>query len=280
MLEIKELRFGYGSQQVLKGVNLQAETGDLIFLLGGNGAGKTTLFKCVLGLLHGYTGDVSIAGKSTRSMMAREQAGKIAFIPQSHSNVFQFSVLDMVLMGTNHQLGPFASPGKAERKCAMEALEQVGIASFAKRNYHELSGGEQPLVLVARALAHQAKILLMDEPTASLDYGNQLKVLDKVTALANQGYTILLSCHNPQQSLLYAARIIVLHNGVIAADGRPDAVLNEALLQKIYGVATRFVYTDHGILIAPERESKLHLAAAGDGCLLKPDSNSDSAETL
>lgn len=251
MLEIQNLCFSYGRQSVLRGVNLYAEAGELVFLLGGNGAGKTTLFKCVLGLLPKYSGNISVAGKDISTMSVREQARTLAYIPQSHSNVFRYSVLDMVLMGANHRVGIFSAPGRAEHTLAMQAMEQVGIAELSARSYHQLSGGEQQLVLVARALAQQTRVLLMDEPTACLDYGNQLKVLDKVTALAEQGYTVLLSCHNPQQALLYAKRVIALHDGIIAADGAPNEVLNETLLQKLYGVSTDFVHTQRGTLIVP-----------------------------
>ncbi len=256
MLDVRDLSFGYTKREVLKGVNLHVESGELVFLLGSNGAGKTTMFKCILGLLHGYGGDIAVDGRSTHEMTPKELAGEIAFIPQNHSNVFEFTVLEMVLMGTNHRLNAFSSPGREEKRIAMDALEQIGIAEFAQRSYQRLSGGEQQLVLVARALAQQTKILLMDEPTASLDYGNQLKVLDKVADLTKDGYTILLSCHNPQQSLLYAERIVALHDGVIAADGHPETVLNADLLRMIYGVNTRFVHTEYGTLIARTREDR------------------------
>lgn len=251
MLEVQNLQFSYGSRPVLKGVSFQAAEKDLIFVLGANGAGKTTLFRCMLGLLHGYRGQILLDGQNIALLPAKELARRIAFIPQFHNPVFAYTALDMVLMGTNHRLSTFASPGRREREIAMQAMRQLGIEDFAGRNFQELSGGEQQLVLVARALAQEAKILLMDEPTSALDYGNQLRVLQKITALSEQGYTILLSCHNPQHALLYARRVIALADGAICADGAPESALNSDLIRRLYGVEAHFIRTQDGVLIAP-----------------------------
>ena len=126
---------------------------------------------------------------------------------------------------------------------------------YAHRSFAELSGGEQQLVLAARALAQQARLLLMDEPTSALDFGNQVRVLERVSALTLRGYTVLLSCHNPQHAMLYAQRVVALHDGLVAADGPPDQALDEALMRKLYGVPARFVRTGDGVLIAPVRKS-------------------------
>ncbi|KGF56286.1 ABC transporter ATP-binding protein [Flavonifractor plautii] len=169
--------------------------------------------------------------------------------------VFPYTALELVLMGTNHRLGLFSAPGRRERAIALEALAELGIADYAHRSFAELSGGEQQLVLAARALAQQARLLLMDEPTSSLDFGNQVRVLERVSALTLRGYTVLLSCHNPQHAMLYAQRVVALHDGRVAADGPPDQALDEALMRKLYGVPARFVRTGDGVLIAPVRKS-------------------------
>ncbi len=254
-MELQNLRFSYGDRPVLRGVNLRVEPGELVFVLGANGAGKTTLFRCVLGLLKDWDGKVLLDGHDTKTMEPRELAKRIAYIPQAHHPVFPYSVLDMVLMGTNHRLGAFSAPGARERQLAMDALAQLGIAEYADRNFQRLSGGEQQLVLIARALAQEAKILLMDEPTSSLDFGNQVRVLERVSSLAWQGYTILISCHNPQHAMLYAQRVVALHDGAVAADGPPAQALTPELLRTLYGVPARFVETDDGVLIAPVRRS-------------------------
>lgn len=251
MLEVRDLRFSFGAREVLKGVSFEASENELIFLLGANGAGKTTLFRCMLGLLHGYHGKILLNGQNVASLPAKELARRVAYIPQFHNPVFAYTALDMVLMGTNHRLSTFASPGRRERETAMQAMAQLGIEEFAERNFQELSGGEQQLVLVARGLAQEAKILLMDEPTSALDYGNQLRVLEKVAALSAQGYTVLLSCHNPQLAMLYAKRVIALHDGTVAADGTPETALDPQLIRLLYGVEANFLQTPDGVLIAP-----------------------------
>lgn len=251
MLHVNNLRFSYGSREVLRGVSFAAQAGELIFLLGANGAGKTTLFRCILGLNPVTEGEILLQGTALHTLPPKQQAQKIAYIPQNHSNVFDYSVLDMVLMGTSHRLSAFASPGKQEKQLAENALRQVGMEQLAHREYAKLSGGEQQLILIARALAQKANVLLMDEPTASLDYGNQLKVLRKIQDLAAQGYTVVLSSHNPQQALLYASRVVALDGGLVVADGTPEEVLSEALLYRLYGVQTHFTKTPDGVLISP-----------------------------
>ncbi len=256
MLSVHDLRFSYGQRNVLNGIEFEAGENELIFVLGANGAGKTTLFRCILGLLHGYHGSIFVNGSNASELTAKELAKKIAYIPQFHNAVFPYSALDMVLMGTNHRLSVFASPGRREREISMQAMEQIGIADFAERSFQTLSGGEQQLVLVARALAQQAKIFLMDEPTSALDFGNQVRVLEKISALSHSGYTIVLSCHNPQLAMLYAGRLLAMHEGRIVADGAPENVMNATLLEQLYGIPAQFVQTDGGILIAPIRLEK------------------------
>ncbi|MBR4098773.1 MAG: ATP-binding cassette domain-containing protein [Clostridium sp.] len=255
MIQIQNLQYSYGKHSVLNNFSLELGEGELIFLLGANGAGKSTLFRCILGLLHDYQGDIFINGINTRSMSAKELARRISYIPQNHHPTFPYSVLDMVLMGTNHRLSPFSSPGPKEEEVALQALSQMGIQDFADRNFQELSGGEQQLVLIARALAQQGKILLMDEPTSALDYGNQIRVLDKAADLARQGYTILLSCHNPQQAFLYADRVIAMDGGNVVADGRPSEVLSEHLIRQLYHVPVQLIPTESGMLLAPVQKS-------------------------
>ena len=261
MLDIRDLRFSYGDRPVLRGVSLRLGVGELVFLLGANGAGKSTLFRCVLGLLPGYGGTVALRSGDTRRLSARALAREIAYIPQNHHPTFSYPVLDMVLMGTHHRLSPFSNPGPKEEAVALEALEQVGIRDLAQRDFQRLSGGEQQLVLIARALAQQARILLMDEPTSSLDFGNRIRVLDKTAELARQGYTILLSCHDPQLALLYADRVVALHQGRVLADGRPEAVLTESLLHTLYQVPVRMTPTEHGTLLSPVRRHVYHWTA-------------------
>ena len=202
MLEVEHLRFSFGAREVLRGVDLRAEPGELVFVLGANGAGKTTLFRCILGLLPGYQGCVRVDGCDVSSLAPRALAKKIAYIPQTSHMIFPYTALELVLMGTNRRLGLFSAPGRRERAIAMEALEELGIADYAHRSFAELSGGEQQLVLAARALAQQARLLLMDEPTSALDPGSTMKVEELMSEL-KKNYTVVIVTHNMQQ----AARI-------------------------------------------------------------------------
>lgn len=251
MIEARELRFAYGEQPVLEGVSFTLDGGGLTALLGGNGAGKTTLMHCMLGLQSNYEGALLLNGRDVRRYAANELARLIAYIPQSHYPAFGYTALDMVLMGTTRQVGAFASPGAKQRAAALDALDRMGIAALAGRLFTRLSGGERQLVLIARALAQDARVLLMDEPTASLDYGHQLLLLEQARTLSAGGYTLLMSTHNPQHALLYADRALALHAGRLIADGAPGDALTPALLQTLYGVETRLWDTPDGRAILP-----------------------------
>ena len=171
---VNDLRFAYGDHQVLRGVTFRAEYGEFLSVLGPNGVGKSTLFRCMLGLLTPTGGEATIDGRPIGAMTAAQLARHIAYIPQSHNPVFNFSVFDMVLMGTTAQTGTLSAPKKEHLARAEAALERLGIAHLKDRGYANISGGERQLVLIARAIAQQAKILVMDEPSANLDYGNRL----------------------------------------------------------------------------------------------------------
>ena len=250
-IQADELKFSYGRKVVLDGVSFDVPDGCLCAVLGPNGTGKTTLFKCILGMLQKYTGEIKIDGTVTKNLSAKELAHRVAYIPQSHNQTFDYSVLDMVLMGTDHSLSVFAAPGKEEIKKAEDALERVGISYLEGKLFSHLSGGEQQLVLVARALAQGSHTLLMDEPTSALDYGNQSMVLEQARTLADTGYCVILSTHTPQQALWYADMALALNKGKVAAFGSPKDVLNEMLIEELYGVKTRFIETEDGTLISP-----------------------------
>lgn len=239
----KNLYFSYGSQPILKDMDFRAHEGSLVAVLGPNGAGKSTLFKCVLGFLKGYTGEILIDDVDIRNMTRKEIAEKVAYIPQSTSPVFNYSVLDMVLMGTTGSLGYMSSPGDEEVRRAYEALDELGIRHLADRGFARISGGERQLALISRALVQQARIIIMDEPTANLDYGNQYRVMEKIKKLADDGYTIILSTHNPEHALLFADKCFVIQNGEFVAAGSSKDVLNEDMMRKLYGVNVEILNT-------------------------------------
>ena len=234
---IRNLCFSYGNTPVLQDVSFCANEGELWSVLGPNGAGKSTLFRCILGLLRPTSGSITVDGNPIASLSARELARKIAYIPQSHSPVFNFSVLDMVLMGTTAQLGSFESPKKKQILLAEDALKQLGIFHLRDRGYGNISGGERQLALIARAMAQQAKILLMDEPSASLDFGNRLRVMQTVQALTRNGYTVIQSTHDPTEAYQYSDRILALHGGSVLAMGTPSETVTAPVISKLYNTA-------------------------------------------
>ncbi|MDR0862541.1 MAG: ABC transporter ATP-binding protein [Oscillospiraceae bacterium] len=247
-IDVKDLSFSYGDHLVLDGVSFSASNGELLCVLGPNGVGKSTLFNCILGLAKPQYGAVLLDGKPVAEYPARELALKIAYVPQSHAPTFNYSVFDMVLMGTTARVGGLSAPGAEQMQIAEEALERVGISHLRTRGYLQISGGERQLTLIARALAQNADVVIMDEPTANLDYGNQLRVLARVRDLTREGLTVIQSTHNPDHAFLFAARVLALVGGKVAADGKPDEVVTEQLIHDLYGVTVRLTRSESGAI--------------------------------
>ena len=234
-IEVKNVSFSYGSIDVLRVVNFTADSGDLVAVLGPNGVGKSTFFSCMLGFLKPRQGEVLLNGKDIYAMSHADVAKEIAYIPQSVSPAFNYTVLDTVMMGMTNQIGTFSTPKKEHREKAMAALESLGIAELAGRGCSRISGGERQLVLIARALVQDARVLVMDEPTANLDYGNQLHVMEVARQLTDEGYTVVQSTHNPEQAFLFSHNIVALSNGQVLAEGKPADVVTEELMHTLYG---------------------------------------------
>ena len=237
-LDISHLSFAYSktSRQVLNDISFSVGEGDLLAVLGPNGVGKSTMFRCILGFLRSYQGIIHLNGRDIRTLDHKEIAKHVAYIPQSTYPVFNYTVLDMVLMGLTNQVNLLASPNQQHIDTAYAAMESLGIAHLRDAGYGEISGGERQLALIARALVQQAKILIMDEPTANLDYGNQFRVMCRISDLAKEGYSILLSTHNPDHAFLYANRTLMIYGGRVIADGAPEKVLDAQLVREVYGV--------------------------------------------
>ena len=235
-IEVEHLSFSYGKHKVLDDISVAIPDGALVNVLGPNGVGKSTLFRCILGLIGDYQGTVRVNGRDMKKLSIKERAAEISYIPQSHAPVYDYEVLDVVLMSTSADLGMLRQPGARHMKRAYEALERIGIEHLAHRTYTQISGGEQQLVLVARALAQNAKTIIMDEPTSALDYGNTVRVLSAVRQLAREGLSILQSTHQPDQAFLYADNTLVISGGRIKAYGPPKDVITSELISDLYNV--------------------------------------------
>ena len=238
---------------MLRDISFRVEQGEFLSILGPNGVGKSTLFRCVLGLLSGYTGQVLVDGVDARQFSIRESARHIAYIPQSSHPIFNYRVFDIVLMGATSAVSVLRAPGREHTERCHWALEKVGISHLADRCYHRLSGGEQQLVMIARALVQNAPILMLDEPTANLDFGNQLRVLEQVRSLAREGYTVIQTTHHPEQSYLFSDRILALQNGRVLLEGAPSQVLTQQAIRDLYGVEVDVVslYEDRARVCIP-----------------------------
>jgi iron complex transport system ATP-binding protein len=235
-LSARALGFGYGATPIGRDVDLEVRPGEVFCLLGPNGSGKTTLFKTLLGLLPAQAGEVRLDGVPLAQLTRQEIARRVAYVPQAQAAHFPFRVIDMVMMGRTAHLGLFATPSAHDRQKAMEALATLGIAELAEHEYTRISGGQRQLVLVARALAQDAPAVVMDEPTASLDFGNQVIVLSEVKRLAARALAVVLSTHDPDHAFSVADRVALLDGGRLVAQGTPAAVLTPERLQAVYRV--------------------------------------------
>lgn len=235
-LEVKDLSFSYGDNKVLDNVSFSSSGGEAIAVLGPNGVGKSTFFKCILGFLPIRKGKIEIEGKDVSIMKGKELSKYIAYIPQSSSPVFNHTVLDSVAMGMNNQIGLFSVPGEKEREKAAAALDRLGILKLKDRGCLNISGGERQLMLIARAMVQDARIIVMDEPTSSLDYGNSYRVMETIMSLSKDGYTILFSTHDPDAAMRYSDRVIAFYKGEIIRDGKPSTVLNTDVLSTLYSI--------------------------------------------
>lgn len=236
-LEARDLAFGYPGHPVGEALDLTLRRGEAVCLLGPNGSGKTTLFRTLLGLLPPRAGRVLLDGRDLARWPRQDLARRLAYIPQAHAGVFPYTALDVVLMGRTPHIGRFAAPGRRDRAVAGAALDRLGIAHLAEADYTRLSGGQRQLVLLARALAQEAAYLVLDEPTASLDFGNQVLVLGELRKLRAAGLGIVLSTHAPDHAFACADRVLILGDGRLLADGTPDEVVTGPRLAQVYGVA-------------------------------------------
>src|SRR5258706_9225594 len=230
----RDLTIGYSDRVVGRGLDVTLAQGEVLALLGPNGGGKTTLLKTLLGILAPRSGEVAIDGRSLGAISVRERARLIAYVPQVHLPTFAFTVESVVLMGRTAHGNLFSRPSANDRAVAARALEQFGIAHLSPRPYTMISGGERQLVLLARALAQEPQFVVLDEPTASLDFGNQGKVIREIQSLGASGHGVLFTTHDPNHAMAAADRAYLLRHGTQVADGPFADVLTLAKLSALY----------------------------------------------
>ena len=242
-----------GGREVVRQVTTEIETGEWIALIGPNGAGKTSLLRAVAGLLP-CEGSVSLEGMRLADLGRRQRAQRLALVPQEPQTPGWLTVAEYVLMGRSPYLRPLAREGEADRGAAGRALSRLDLTELAERTLGTLSGGERQRVVVARALAQEASIVLLDEPTASLDIGHQQQALDLLDALrATEGLTLVAAMHDLTLAAQYADRVLLLDAGRVVADGTPADVLTEDALELHYGARVRVVTLGDGVAVLPAR---------------------------
>lgn len=243
VIHTDQVSIGYSGRVVGSQISLSVFDHEVLCLLGPNGSGKSTLFKTMLGLIPALAGTVYVKGQTLSCWSRSELACHIAYVPQALTGTFAFTVHEIVLMGRSARLGPFSGPSRHDHEIVRQCLDQMGIGHLGKRIYTEISGGERQLALIARALAQQPAVMVMDEPTASLDFGNQIRVLEQIHNMRGQGMGILLCTHQPDHALRVADRIALLKHGQIRQVGAAMQTATVSNLAWLYDLDESVVAT-------------------------------------
>lgn len=257
VLELSGVACGHGSRIVSRGVDLSINEGEFVCLLGPNGVGKTTLFKTILRHLPLKAGTVRVDGEDVRDWSPARFARSVAHVPQTHFPPFPYTTLQVVTMGRAARIGPLATPSRSDVEAARRSIAALSIEALTDRPYTEISGGERQLVLIARALTQEPRLLVMDEPTAGLDFGNAIRVLDLARRLTEErGIAVLMTGHDPNQALRHADTVAVLERSGGLRVGSPEEVITSDWLRRTYGVETAIVGDENGRFCLPLGERR------------------------
>jgi len=235
-VELSGLAFGYGERLLFDGFDLDVRAGEFLGIIGPNGAGKSTLLKLMAGLLRPRRGSVRVFGRELRAIGRAEVARTIGVVLQENPFAFDYAVSDVVMMGRNPYLGRFQSPGRQDRQVVTSALEFVDALLLRDQRINAISAGERQRVVLARALAQEPKILMLDEATSHLDIAHQQMIVRILVELNRQGRTVILLSHDLNLAALYCSRILLLDRGRIAACDVPERVITDGLIRSVYGV--------------------------------------------
>ena len=237
VLRIENGSFAYkGGPQILKDINVEVRAGEILAVLGPNGAGKTTLLRCMMDMLHWETGRSLLDGEDIRNMPASTLWRRMAYVPQARSAATSYTAFQTVLLGRSARIGAFSSPKKEDMEVAERVMKRLGIWELADKPCHAISGGELQMVLIARAMAAEPEILVLDEPESNLDFRNQLVVLDTMTSLAAEGMACIFNTHYPAHALQRADRSLLLTKGGMSIYGPTKYVVSEDDIRSIFGV--------------------------------------------
>jgi iron complex transport system ATP-binding protein len=236
LIELRGAAFSYGEQPVFSQLDLDVYSGEVLTILGPNGCGKSTLLRCIGGALTLDAGTVRLEQRDLSLLDMTARARKIAFLFQDHTPSFAYPVLDVVCMGRTPYLARFGAPSIKDVAMAERALEQVGLSHAKHRPYTRLSGGERQLVLLARTWVQQPAVVLLDEPTAHLDFSNQVRTLDRIGALAGQGVTMVMTTHDPNHAFLFPGRVAMMQPDGSLIVGSASQVITAAALSATYGI--------------------------------------------
>ena len=234
--KVSNLSFKYpNAKTIFKDINFEIEKGQLYTILGKNGVGKTTLFNCLLNINKDYAGTILLNDENIQILEEKEIAKVVSSVPQNPNYSFDYTVFDFVLMGTASNISLFSVPSSKEEKLAYKALKEMEISDLANKKFYELSGGEQQLVLIARAIVNNPDVIFFDEPTSHLDYNNQIKVLRTINNLKEKGYTVIITTHDPNQAFALKGNVILFDNKGSIISGKSNKVLTKKNLQEVYG---------------------------------------------
>jgi len=236
IIQVRGLSLAIGGKAILRDVSLSVQPGEYLSIVGPNGAGKTTLLRCLLRIVRGASGEVLIAGRRLESYSQRQLACQLGYVPQTIEANLPYTVAEMVMMGRYAYFRPLAPVSRRDRQIVAEVLERTGLTELADRPIGTLSGGERQKVFIAAALAQQAQVLLLDEPTAFLDYHHQAEVC-RLLVEANRtlGTTIVAVTHDVNTAVLHSQRIVALRQGEVVFAGTPQQLMHSEVLARIYG---------------------------------------------
>jgi iron complex transport system ATP-binding protein len=244
LFEVNNISFDYDGEEIFSNISFSIDKGDVLCILGPNGTGKTTLIKCLNGLHDINSGEILINGQNIKKLSFKQISKHIGYIPQAHIPSFPFKVFDVVLMGRAPYLNLTDSPKEEDKKIALDALKTLGIDDLKDKEYTNLSGGERQLVFLARVLCQKPDILILDEPTSHLDFGNQIKLLEIIDNLAKSGLSIIMSSHLPDHAFLSSTKVAIMKDRKFIDFGTPDDVVTEDNLRKAYSIDVRLMELD------------------------------------